>query len=56
MTKKNYYCAVIGTAKRHIPRGHRYQYIPKWDQQCNKLYDKYNTNYDTDSAVRSLKR
>jgi hypothetical protein len=46
--------AVIAAAKLHIPRGYRNQYIPGWCQECDDLYNKYNTDHDRDSAVRLL--
>jgi hypothetical protein len=48
--------AAIAAAKRHIPRGYRNQYIPGWDQECNDLYNKYNTDRHRDSAVRLLEK
>jgi hypothetical protein len=46
--------AVIAAAKHHIPRGYRNQYIPGWDHQCDKLYERFNSDDEKESAVRLL--
>jgi hypothetical protein len=45
---------VIAAAKRHILRGYRNQYIPGWNHQCDKHYERFNSDYEKESAVRLL--
>jgi hypothetical protein len=46
---------VIAAVKRHIPRGY-HQYIPRWDHQCDKLYERFNSDHEKESAVRLLEK
>lgn len=32
---------VISTAKKHIPKGYRREYIPGWNEQSPSLYQEY---------------
>jgi hypothetical protein len=38
----------------HVPRGFRKAYIPGWNQDCENLYQEYNTNHDRATANRLL--
>jgi hypothetical protein len=40
--------------KRHVPRGFRKAYILGWNQDCENLYQEYNTNHDRATANRLL--
>lgn len=50
----NNYCrfvkAVLAAAKRHIPRGVRKEYIPGWNDTCEKLYKDFQENGEIDVA------
>jgi hypothetical protein len=38
---ERYVGAVISTAKKHIPRGFRRQYVPGWNEKSEELYAEY---------------
>jgi hypothetical protein len=42
--------AIRAAAKRHVPRDFRNAYIPGWNQDCDNLYEEYNTNHNRDTA------
>lgn len=46
--------AVISTAKKTIPRGYRRDYVPGWDEKCEKLYQEYNESQDREIADELL--
>jgi hypothetical protein len=46
--------AIEAAAKRHVPRGFRKAYISRWNQDCENLYQEYNTNHDRATANRLL--
>lgn len=41
---------ILSTAKKHIPRGTRKEYIPGWNETCEQLYADYMENGSTDVA------
>jgi hypothetical protein len=46
--------AIGAAAKRHVSCGFRKAYIPGLNQDCENLYQKYNTNHDRVTANRLL--
>jgi hypothetical protein len=38
--------AIIAAAKRHIPRGFRNEYIPGWEENCENLYQEYQSTHE----------
>lgn len=46
--------AIIATAKKHIPRGHRKQYIPGWSEESQNLYEEYLETGESDIADELL--
>jgi hypothetical protein len=52
----SYDMTVIAADKRHIPRGYRNQYIPGCNHQCDKLYERFNSDHEKDSALRLLEK
>jgi hypothetical protein len=42
--------AVIATAKKHIPRGYRKQYIPGWSKKSEDLYKEFVESGDSEIA------
>lgn len=54
---QNYYRfvgAAISSAKKHIPRGYRKDYIPGWSHNSDQLYQKYLETGDQDIADELL--
>lgn len=45
---------VISTAKKHIPRGHRKEYIPGWNRQSDQLYKEFLESGDNNIATELL--
>jgi hypothetical protein len=45
---------IRAAAKRHVSRGFRKVYIPGWNQDCENLYQQYNTNHERATANRLL--
>jgi len=37
---------MFGIPKKHIPKGHRKEYIPGWNQESEDLYNEYQKTYD----------
>jgi hypothetical protein len=51
--------AVIGAAKKYIPRGHRASYIPGWTAECEELYARYQLSrnqQDADTLINLIDR
>lgn len=46
--------AVISTAKKHIPRGYRREYIPGWSEESENLYQEFLESGDNDIADELL--
>lgn len=46
--------AVLASAKRHIPRGVRKEFIPGWDEACEVLYEDFQRNGEKDVADELL--
>jgi len=45
---------VISTAKKHIPRGYRKEYIPCWDKESTRLFNLFNKTPNSDIARKLL--
>lgn len=45
---------IISTAKKHIPRGFRKEYIPGWNQESNQLYKEFLESGDNNIATELL--
>jgi hypothetical protein len=46
--------AIISSAKKHVPRGFRREYIPAWDKTCEELYKRYQETHETTVAEELL--
>ncbi|VVC38693.1 Hypothetical protein CINCED_3A016787 [Cinara cedri] len=51
---ERFICTVKGTAKRYIPRGYRYKYIPCWNEESDRLYAEYQRNGQAETADKLL--
>lgn len=42
--------AVVASAKKFIPRRYRKEYIPGWNEKCEKLYEQFIKDKNSDIA------
>lgn len=50
---------MTGIAKKHIPKGHRKEYVPGWSQESEDLYNEYletNDNLIADELLSPLSK
>lgn len=40
--------------KKHIPKNFRKEYIPRWNGECQRLYDEFVDNGDAEIADKLL--